>query len=62
MSEPIEQCVSCGRTSAQVPLLQLHYQQREYWICPQDLPVLIHRPEQIAELAGQWTERGTAEH
>ncbi len=62
MSESTEQCVRCGRTSAEVPLLRLQYQQHEYWICPQDLPVLIHRPEQIDELAGNWTQRGTAEH
>ncbi len=62
MAENTEKCVRCDRTSAEVPLLRLRYQEHEYWICPQDLPVLIHRPEQIAELAGKWTERGTAEH
>ncbi len=43
-------CAYCERTSDQVPLLALRYQDAEAWICPQHLPLLIHRP---AELAGR---------
>jgi hypothetical protein len=43
-------CVQCDRTSDEVPLLWLVYRDTEAWICPQHLPVLIHKP---AELAGK---------
>ncbi len=58
MNDNGERCLRCDRTSAQVPLIRLRYGQRDYWICPQDLPVLIHRPEQLPELAGDWQQRG----
>ncbi len=61
MNESTECCVKCERTSAEVPLLQLHYQGHDYWICPQDLPILIHRPWLISEIAGEWTKKSTAE-
>jgi hypothetical protein len=41
-------CAYCERDSEQVPLLALHYQETEAWICPQHLPVLIHDPAQLA--------------
>ena len=40
-------CIVCERDAQQVPLLAIQYQQETYWICPQHLPVLIHKPEQI---------------
>ena len=41
------QCVYCERDSDQVPLVALRYRDAETWICPQHLPVLIHRPDQL---------------
>jgi hypothetical protein len=41
-------CAYCERVSEQVPLLALHYQNREAWICSQHLPVLIHDPARLA--------------
>jgi hypothetical protein len=41
-------CACCERTSDQVPLLVLRYQDAEAWICPQHLPVLIHSPARLA--------------
>lgn len=40
-------CVSCGRTSQEIPLIPLDYREQKYWICPQDLPKLIHRPQDL---------------
>lgn len=40
-------CVQCGRTSQEVPLLTLTYQANLYYICPQHLPLAIHKPEQL---------------
>ncbi len=50
-----ERCLNCKRTSEQVPLIQLHYTGREHWICPQCLPILIHKPERLPAIAGAWT-------
>ena len=41
-------CLSCDRSEADVPLLQLRYQGEEVLICSQCLPVLIHKPEKLA--------------
>jgi hypothetical protein len=42
-------CLVCERTEQTTPLLQLTYQGKTYWICPQHLPTLIHKPAQLAE-------------
>jgi hypothetical protein len=41
------QCLVCDRTEQQVPLIQLQYRGQAYWICPQHLPTLIHKPETL---------------
>jgi len=42
------QCIYCKKSSQQIPLFALQYQGQEYWICPEHLPILIHKPEQLA--------------
>lgn len=46
---PTSTCLSCGTTEMERPLLTLKYQQKELYICPQCLPILIHKPYQLAE-------------
>jgi len=47
---PIEaKCIVCDRNALQTPLITLQYQDSTYWICPQHLPVLIHKPAQLAD-------------
>ena len=41
-------CVVCERNAQQAPLLSVQYRDQTYWICPQHLPILIHKPEQLA--------------
>jgi hypothetical protein len=41
-------CVHCGKNSDQAPLIAIQYQQEQFWICPQHLPILIHKPAQLA--------------
>lgn len=41
-------CLYCERDSDQVPLLTIQYQGKELWICPQHLPILIHKPAKLA--------------
>lgn len=48
MSSTQPECVYCARNAQEVPLLSLRFQEREFWICPQHLPVLIHQPERLS--------------
>ncbi|MCI0520550.1 MAG: hypothetical protein L0Z70_09880 [Chloroflexi bacterium] len=43
-------CLYCNRTSHEIPLLSIQYRGEEHFICPQHLPILIHKPAQLADL------------
>ena len=47
MSSTTPACLVCDRTDQEVPLIQLQYHGQAYWICPQDFPILIHKPEEL---------------
>ncbi len=56
-------CLVCGRSSQAAPLIRLEYQGSDFWICPQDLPVLIHDPARLADrLPGADTLRPSEHH
>lgn len=40
-------CAHCERTSNEIPLLALYYQDQVSYICPQHLPILIHKPKDL---------------
>ena len=42
-------CLNCGSTEMERPLLNLQFQGKEIHICPQCLPILIHKPYQLAD-------------
>ncbi len=44
-----EKCLYCERTPAETPLIAMRFQNEALWICPQHLPILIHKPEQLAD-------------
>lgn len=46
------QCLNCGRSDEQVPLVSLRFDGKSLSICPQCLPILIHRPEQLSGKLG----------
>jgi len=47
-NEPTEKCcLACKRDHHATPLIQLAYQDRTLWICPQHIPILIHDPGQL---------------
>jgi hypothetical protein len=48
MDSQTETCLYCGQSSDQVPLIALRYRGATAWICPQHLPILIHKPAQLA--------------
>jgi hypothetical protein len=47
MENHANKCLVCERSQQVVPLLMVAYQDRQFWICPQHLPVLIHHPEDL---------------
>jgi len=47
MNQDFPKCAYCDRTSEEVPLLVLNYKDEKFWICPQHLPVLIHKPQNL---------------
>lgn len=40
-------CLFCERNENEIPLVQIHYQEKDLWICPQHIPVLIHDPSKL---------------
>jgi hypothetical protein len=40
-------CLHCNISENQNPLLNLHYNGKELWICSQCLPTLIHAPQKL---------------
>jgi len=47
MTESKPACLHCKRTSDEVPLIPVTFGGKDYFICPQDLPVLIHEPQKL---------------
>ncbi|MFQ5399497.1 MAG: hypothetical protein ACE5E7_07850 [Anaerolineae bacterium] len=51
--DPSPHCLNCERSEMEIPLVRLRYAGNDAWICSQCLPVLIHKPHQLAaKLAG----------
>ncbi len=42
-------CIYCDRTSDQIPLITFQFRDKEQWICPQHLPILIHQPDKLVD-------------
>jgi hypothetical protein len=51
----IATCLNCGTSEQDRPLIPLKFQEKEIYICPQCLPVLIHKPYQLAEKLPDFT-------
>ena len=49
MSQNQPVCIVCAAGSERVPLITFVYQGGESAICPQHLPILIHKPAQLAD-------------
>ncbi len=47
MSEPT--CLNCGTSEQDRPLLTITFQGKEFYICPQCLPILIHEPGKLVD-------------
>jgi hypothetical protein len=40
-------CLNCEKSECETPLLHLHYNGENLWICSQCLPTLIHAPQKL---------------
>lgn len=49
MNETTPICIYCEQSSQHVPLLPFIFNDQQHWICPQHLPILIHKPEQLSD-------------
>ncbi|MCC6798931.1 MAG: hypothetical protein IT325_02370 [Anaerolineae bacterium] len=62
-SSAAPRCLYCERTADEVALIPVHYRDADYFICASHLPILIHRPEQLADyLPGAEGFGPSAEH
>ena len=57
-----EQCLVCERDANTVPLLVIWHQGKNHWICPEHLPLLIHKPQTLADRLPGASELGPHEH
>jgi hypothetical protein len=44
----MKSCLNCDRNETEIPLMILAYREDTIYICPQCLPVLIHKPQNLA--------------
>lgn len=42
-----KKCIACERPVDATPLIPFEFSGNGYWICPQHMPLLIHKPEQL---------------
>jgi len=42
-------CLICGSSEHERPLITIKFRSQEYYVCPQCLPILIHKPDQLAD-------------
>jgi len=48
VSNESRDCINCGITEKDRPLLTLQFNGGQIWMCPQCLPILIHAPQKLA--------------
>ena len=43
-------CLVCKKSSQETPVTKFYHQGREFYICPQHIPILIHNPQELVGL------------
>lgn len=46
---PNATCLNCGSSEMDRPLLTLRFQGKEVHLCPECMPIMIHKPQQLIE-------------
>jgi hypothetical protein len=59
---PIATCLNCGSSEMDRPLLTLRFQEKEVYICPECMPIMIHKPAQLVEKLPELKPWGPANH
>lgn len=47
--DSVYHCLNCERPETEIPLVALRHAGNQAWICSQCLPILIHKPERLAD-------------
>ncbi len=58
----VNACLRCGRTEQEVPILEVFFKGNETAVCTSCLPVLIHRPHELAGKLEGAEELSPSEH
>lgn len=45
----LKSCINCSRSEDDVPLLSFAFKGGSYYICPECLPTLIHKPHLLVD-------------
>ena len=45
----IIKCIVCDRSSDEVPMIQVKFKGKDFHVCSQHLPILIHEPAQLVD-------------
>ena len=48
-------CLNGGTSEQERPLITLNFQGKEFYLCPQCLPTMIHKPYQLADKLPDFT-------
>ncbi len=43
-------CLVCKKSAKEIPVTKFYYQESEFYICPQHIPILIHNPQELIGL------------
>lgn len=43
-------CLVCKKSAVEIPVTKFYYQESEFYICPQHIPILIHNPQELIGL------------
>jgi len=47
-NKTIHTCLNCGRSENEAPVIQIRFAGKAGYLCSQCIPVMIHKPEQMA--------------
>lgn len=55
-------CLVCNVDDQSLPLINIRFKGKNYWICPQHLPILIHKPEQLMDKLPGMEAKASPQH
>jgi hypothetical protein len=55
-------CIVCEKDSDMIPLIKFKFKGEKYSICSEHLPILIHKPQELAEKLPQAEDLPAGNH